>query len=787
MGIVDMLKKNLRLVIFFGGIVILAIYLFATTKMETKDTTTQQPTTTQSSEATNTSSAAEEGTTDDSTADSGEEPVVEVDTEGVQKESRPSKITQDVTEIEGHQLLTENNRFQLFLQENNLSLILREKKTGAVMYSTVASPQGANESWSSFMKSPVVVNYITETNTGFNQLDMETGNPEIALKKGADGFSAQLTWPEQELSFLMEVSLTETGVTVKVPDDSIEEKSDKYTIGELYLYPFMGYSLMDAEEGYMFLPDGSGTLIDLHDNQGQFSQPFSQPLYGQDLGVEVPRLVSTVDDRLMSNEASKLSAPIFGVVHTKKGLGYLAVIESGDANATLEAYPNGAILPYNWATAKFTYRSVYAQATSRDSGTMMMLQKNRNEVNAQISYRFVSDEQADYVGLAASYRQYLLDNQLINTTEDNSLMRVDFFGADNENSLVTKKMLEMTTFEQMDDIISDLQKSQLDRLSLGIKGWQAGGAFAGYSQDSLQAEKGLGGNSELTALLDKYQEDYSIHLYNDGLRFNPDTLNSSKFDLFTRLNKQLYEEATYGPVYPQINYLTPEQSQKNMTSFLQTTDFADNTGLTVAGITDEIFSYSKDGKTYDRAHAMATYGNLLETAAKASSLELETPFQAYWHYADVLTQMPIRSSNYVFETQEIPFFGLALRGLVSMYAPYLNFEANRDEYLLKILESGIKPAVLVTEEDSRELRNSNSSDIYTSKYSTFQKEIVDIYQQIEAVQQELGDAEIIDHARTGNQVKVKYDNGSSLLLNFSNQTVNFEGEELEAYGYKVVK
>ncbi len=779
-----MLKKNLRLVIFFGGVLVLAIYLFATTNLETKKVTTQQPTTTQSSATAE--SSGEEAALQESTEDPEAEAPVEAETGELKTEARPATVAA-AQEIDGHQLLTENANYQLYLKESNLSLILRDKQTGAVMYSTVDKPQGANDSWSNFIRSAVVVNYITDANTGFNQLDMISGTPEVSVKKAADGFTAAVNWKEQQLSFDLKVTLTDEGITAAVSDDSIEEKSDKYKIGEIYLYPFMGYSMMGEEDGYMFLPDGSGSLISLQDNNGQFKQPFSQPWYGQDLGVAIPRIKSTIDDRLMSNEANQLTAPIFGMVHTKKGLGYLAVVEKGDANAVLEAYPNGAILPYNWITAKFTYRTVYAQATSRDSGSMMIRQKNRNRVDAQVAYRFVNQEQASYYGLAQNYREYLLANDLIKQTTNDSLLRVDLFGADNENSLITKKMQLMTTFSQMGGILDKLQKAQLDRVTVGIKAWQAGGAAAGTAQNSLQAEKGLGGNSDLETLLADYQDDFTINLYDDLLLFNPESQNESKFDLFTRLNKKLYSEATFGPVYPEVNYLTPEQSSKIFAEFQDSAASLDKTGVTVAGITEKLFSYSKDGKNYDRTHSMEVYGKLLAEAAEKNPLELETPLQAYWQYASALTQVPLRSSNYIFETQEIPFFGLALRGLVPMYAPYINFEANREEYLLKVLESGINPSFLVTEADSRDLRNSNSSAIYTSKYSTFQDEIIAVYQQVESVETVIGDAAITDHRRSGDQVAITYENGVKLLLNYSNKSVDFDGHKLEAYAYKVVK
>ena len=169
-----MLKKNLRLVIFFGGVLVLVIYLFATTNLETKKVTTQQPTTTQSSATAE--SSGEEVALQESTEAPEAEASGEAETCDLKVEARPPTVAA-AQEIDGHQLLTENANYQLYLKESNLSLILRDKQTGAVMYSTVDKPQGTNDSWSNFVRSAVVVNYITDANTGVNQLDMISGTP----------------------------------------------------------------------------------------------------------------------------------------------------------------------------------------------------------------------------------------------------------------------------------------------------------------------------------------------------------------------------------------------------------------------------------------------------------------------------------------------------------------------------------------------------------------------------------------------------------------------------------
>lgn len=781
-------KKNFRLILFFSSVLLLTIYLLATTQMETKKVASKpevptEETITEEGNQENTQETIQEVDENEETTETIEK---ENNLESLKTENRTKRTSSEVKQIDDHQLLVENDKFQLFFQKKSLSIIIREKTNGALMYSTVKSPQGGNNSWNSFMKSPFVVNYITGINSGMNQLDIFTGKPEINSSETANGFSAEIYYPEQGLGFNLIVTLTESGITIEVPDESIREDNPAYTIGEMYLYPFLGYSYGGEEEGYMFIPDGSGMLIDLKDNNGQYNQPFSQPFYGIDLGVDIPKIEPTMNGVPSLNKENTISAPIFGMVHTQNKFGYLAIVENGDVNGTLEAYPNGAILPYNWITTKFRYRSLYSQATSRSAGSMMILQKERNKVDAKISYRFVVDNQADYYGLSQDYRAYLLENNLLNELESESLMRVDFFGVDSENALLSKKKIEMTTFNQMDQILQKLEENDMNNIDIGIKSWKKGGEYSSLGSANFLAEKNLGGNSELKQLLDKYKEDFHIYLYNDWLKFNPSTQNTVKTDLFVRFNKQIYKEQTFSKVFPEINYVTPSQSKNLMKKFFESSKTANYTGVALTGITNTLFSYLENGVNYDRYSAKESYEELFKEASKTNPLYLENPYQTYWKYADALLDMPISSNNYIFESQEIPFFGLALNGIVPMYAPYFNFEENRPEYLLKVLESGISPSFLLTNEDSRKLKYTSSSDIYSSKFTTFEDDIIGIYQQFEQVSKEFSGSFITKHQKIGDIVEVSYDNEKKLLLNYSENEQNFNGYVLEAYSFKVV-
>lgn len=202
-------------------------------------------------------------TEDDSTNDEGAEEGAE---EGVDQpaetlpeqvavdddspENRVKIITDKQKEIDGHSFLIENDFYELYLKKENLSFIIRDKHTGAVMYSTIEKPVKSNEEWTNFMQSSFVMEYLVGTNIVVYRADMYSGNPDIDLDITSDGFEAKISYAELEISYEVKVTLTDQGIQVEVPQDKIEEKSDKFKIAGLYIYPFLGYSKLGERDGY---------------------------------------------------------------------------------------------------------------------------------------------------------------------------------------------------------------------------------------------------------------------------------------------------------------------------------------------------------------------------------------------------------------------------------------------------------------------------------------------------------------------------------------------------------
>ena len=465
--------------------------------------------------------------------------------------------------FEDYELVAESDSYKMYLYEPRLSIILENKETGELLESTLndAKDDGnSNTSWNAYMKSGVVVQGIIGT-TNTYQIDLITCENSMEVTKNDNGFSAKIFWPEYGFGFTVNVALEGDELVVNIPDDSVIEKKDGTYISAISVFPFMGYTFLDEENGYMLIPDGNGALIYLDNKEGRYTTGFSRMIYGDDSGF----VESGVETLLwyevdMVKDANQVIAPVFGMAHTDQQLGYLAVVEEGEKRASVEAHPNGVMVNYNRCFAKFLLRDIYIQPLNNsNSGTVTNVEADRTHTDLQVRYLLLSGEEADYAGMAVNYRDYLLDHDLV-TVKDNSYnTRVDFLGTDREEFLMGTKAVTVTTVDNIETMYDELKASGVDSVLSVYKGWQKGGLYD-LPISKYKADSHIGGTGDLTDLIkDAAGYHYNLYLYNDALRVNPDTSNAT-FNVMKRVNKRTFKDEFWANVYDTFLYQTSVRS-----------------------------------------------------------------------------------------------------------------------------------------------------------------------------------------------------------------------------------
>lgn len=691
--------------------------------------------------------------------------------------------------IKDYEKVAESDTYIMYYYEPRLSIILENKTNGNIIESTLSDELddgNSNATWNGYMKSGVVIQAIKGT-TNTYQVDVNTVSNTIETTKLDNGISAKVFWPEYGFGLTLNVTLEGDELVVNIPDDSITETKDGIYISTVSVFPFMGYTFLDDKDGYMLIPDGNGALIYLDNKEGRYTTGFSQMIYGTDSGFTESSTANYLWEKYDTVvDVNNVLAPVFGMAHTEDELGYLAIVESGEKRASIEAHPNGVMVNYNRCFAKFKLRDIYTQPLNQsNSGTMTSVEQDRVHEDLQVRYILLEGEDADYSGMAVAYRNYLLENNLVQPKDTSYNTRVDFLGTDREEFLMGTKAVTMTTVQDIEDIYDDLQAAGLESLFSIYKGWQKGGIY-NTPITKYKADSNIGSTSSLTSLIKDSEEDgYHLYLYNNALEVNART-NTTTFNVVKKVNKRTLEIEDNGQVYNLFYYLMPTKMQKTLTKFVSSYTSKGVDNLAIAGITNEIFSYSSQGSYYDRNYTAGLIEDTISTIDASADLVMEQPFAYLWDYTDAFLDMPLGSSDYMYVDEEVPFLSMVLKGIIPMYSDYVNFEANKTEFFLQMIEAGVYPSFYVTKENSSALIYTRSSNLYTTEYSTYRDTIISYDEQLREVAESVEGAYIVDHEKTESGVaKVTYDNGVVVYVNYSDKAVSIDGITVDALSYSV--
>ncbi len=691
-------------------------------------------------------------------------------------------------EINGHSLIAENDNLALYLNEDDLSVVVENKATGAFMESSISYDDGKNNNtWLGAMKSALVLTLINQ-NDDTKQADLLNDDVTKNIQYTDDGFTAEIYWKTYKIGMTLEVSLLEDGLTARVADESIKEDGDKYYIGTIAIYPYMGTSYLDDKEGYLLIPDGNGALIYLDDKEGRFNSGYSSMIYGGDVGFTESSASSFLWNRFeMITDAEQIIAPVYGIAHTDDEIAYLAVVEEGAMRATIEAHPNGVSVDYNRVYAKFIERRLYTQPTSNNStvGSLHLAEAERSHSDLQIRYLFLSGNEANYAGMANAYRNYLLDNGTLSQQPDDYRTRIDFLGTERESWVIGTTAVVMTTVEDIRDIYSDLAGAGVTDLFTVYKGWQDGGLYD-IPITKYKADSEIGGTGDLTKLINDAESDgIAFYLYNDALRINPDEQNAT-FNVVKQINKRRYEEDTYQDVYETMLYLTPERSNTLVDKFVTSYTKKGVDNLCVAGLSNTLFSWNYSGEVYTRHECGAKYADTIAAVNDRTNLVLEQPFAYLWENTEAFLDMPLYTSSYIYEDESVPFLSIVLKGVMPVYSEYVNFEANKQEFFLKMIETGTYPSFYITKESASELIYTNSCDIYSSEYDVYKSTIAEYTQALKELNDKVSGAVIVGHEIMDNGVNVvTYSNGVTVYVNYNSYAETVDGHTIDAMSYEV--
>lgn len=402
-------------------------------------------------------------------------------------------------------MMAENERLTLYFDPTGLDVAVLEKATGQVWSNavdqTVYTDNVANETALSGLITVGTRNSNSENVTVIYDGKKNGMSVQTTMQKSADGFNLHIKLKKLSIEFDMCFTLKEDGLDVQIPFESIKENGDE-KLNYLRLMPFFGAGV-SKNGGYIFFPDGCGTLMDFTEND-RFTGCINLPFYGEqapDIDYEEVRIRKGLEN---------LGMPVFGL---KSGdMAFLGNVYAGSADALLTIAPGGYIYSHlNRVYVTLNYRRTYLYHAEGEN-EQQFTDSELIAGDRGVFYSLLSGDQANYNGMARAYRGYLVENGMEKELKegDEAPLFVSFFGGITAKSFLFNRFVPMTTFEEAGDILSDLRQAGVSQMSCELIGWNEGGYMA--TPTSTTPARKLGGQSGLQELYRKTEE-YGIPLY----------------------------------------------------------------------------------------------------------------------------------------------------------------------------------------------------------------------------------------------------------------------------------
>lgn len=607
----------------------------------------------------------------------------------------------------------------------------------------------------------------------------------------------------QHIDMVVEYTLDGDDFIVNIPTENLVPNED-FPIQSLQVLPYFMTAEYDAKEGYLFIPDGSGSLIYL-DNQKNKENQFSARYYGGDVLQNMETYVSAKPQMML---------PVYGMKSDDYAV--LGVIEEGSQVAKLDAYIKDyfTAVPCG-ARESLTFYINDAQQLFQYMGsvtkyTMVKCPTDSYVDDIRVRYSFLTGDDADYTGMAQRYQELLVEEGKLvekETATENAPMFLNLLGELDKVKyflgIPYDSSIALTTFDQAADIITDLAASNVDNIIVKYDGMVNGGMNQ-RAVESVKVSSRLGGSSDWKELLAAAKEVGAEIFPSVDLQTAYTKKSLSKDETSYTLLGQVAIFYTFDEIEKQaektedfLQYIiAPKYIEEYINKFA---DSYSKLGTTNLASSDFMTFISADYRNEDHVSqttATPMYEKALDKLTEDYTVMLSNPMVNAYADADYITDIPVGNSEMKVLDASVPFTQIVLDGYVTFAADYVNKSSEAIELsVMRAMETKSALNFRLIDTATSLLSDTTLDNVFFSEYDTWKEDIVESYAKYNEFYQKVKDAEIVDHqigavdsAKTNNDLRiVTYSNGIKAYFNYGDGALIAEGVKVPAQSFVIVE
>lgn len=695
------------------------------------------------------------------------------------------------TPLQGMELVAKTDILELYLDAQNGFFAVKNKITGYIWQSNPLAGEadtiakGINRT---ILLSQLVIRTVSETfkdetiRTSYNE-SVNAGN--FSAEKTENGFISKYNFSEVGIVVPLEVTLDTDKLSVNIPADKIEEKSDS-RITRIALLPYFGAGTSN-DSGYIFVPDGSGGLINF--NNKKINSSYEQSIYGEDISVST---------NIISDTTKKICLPVFGIKNGNDA--FVAVVKNSAGLGTIYAASNGNISSYNSVYSSFRLRSMDMQIITSEISQKVFEQRAIKAKSLSVDYIFLNNQGASYVGMAKRYREDLLSKGLLK--ENANVKRALVLNA--YGSVVGKKLffgipidtsLLLTSYDDSAKIVNELNSNGVKYINYNFINAEDN-QVNGMIQKDIKPIPALGGKEKFTKMIRAINEKNMFYLNSnshfiksDGNGFSnkegvAKDVGQQRVALFS--NNLITGNKTNLLGYLMKPLAATDNLANNIINSYKKFNLNGFSSNQLADLSYSDFYKKKNISKDDNTKEMVLSLKLLKQSNM--NVMVSGGFSYAFQYADYINNAPVTGSRFNIIDEEVPFYQLVVSGAIGYSTQALNQTERSEDLFLKAISTGADLSFTIISGNPNPIKNTSLNFLYSCQYQYWKDEIIDKSNQIQAVNEKTENSELINYETISDNVyKSTFKNGAVIFVNYSrNDCVLDNGMVIKAKSYILI-
>lgn len=585
----------------------------------------------------------------------------------------------------------------------------------------------------------------------------------------------------------MSYRLDDDALVVEIPEEELKYP-EEYPIYQLDVLPYFMAAGTESQ-GYLLVPDGGGAQIFFNNGKTAQSAYYSS-IYGWDYGF----------DREKRVQDPTAAFPVFGMASDGNYL--LAIAEGGAADMSVEADVSGKRSSYNYVCPIFNV--VHGEDTSVSAKTTATVRVFQSDAPDEVlTLRYYSGGSDSYADMALRYRAYLQEKypQLTQTQEAGYPMLLELVGAidhvEKVMGIPVRQTMAAVDYKEAAALVNDLD--YINNLRVRYTAVLNGGADQ-TALFSAKPVKQLGSNAQRKAFLQAVN-DTGAQLYIDGYVesvFNNSWFSANENAIRSTTNVTIkrypywQEILTITENADDLIYLLNADAITKAVAALAQESGEWNAGVSFSDLGELLYSDFSRKDPDSRDDMLRLQNQLLQQLNEDGKRLMVSGGNDYAAVmADFIVNMDLVGDSFDIVDRQVPFYQIALHGLVSYAGEPLNNAGNYRQSLLKAVETGAGLSFRFAETDYQELKNNRytyQDALFSSVYADWATEVEALYTRLD---QELGHTvqlQIKDHYYVTDDVTCTvYADGTKVYVNYGIEDAVAEGVKVAAEDWTVAK